>query len=250
MKRIRGLPDPPAGLQDYLEAETQRASWEGFRSHDGGRAHRELIQDLTDLQHRLCGYCEIGLTELDHQVEHVLPRSDPVQGRSLALDYRNLIACCKGGTRRGSEDSRYLRPVRRNRSCGEKKGACMIPASLEPRNLPALPSLVRVFDDGRIEADAAACASLGASPEDVNRTIEMLNLNARRLRVARERRWRALNDEWGDWAGLSDRDHLHGAARRELLPDHGRLPQFFTTARSYFGPVAERVLGEAPQAWI
>ena len=126
----------------------------------------------------------------------------------------------------------------------------MIPASLEPRNLPALPSLVRVFDDGRIEADAAACTSLGASPEDVNRTIEMLNLNARRLRVARERRWRALNDEWGDWTGLADRDHLHGAARRELLPAPDRLPQFFTTARSYFGPVAERVLGEAPQAWI
>ena len=103
-----------------------------------------------------------------------------MQGPSLALDYRNLIACCKGGTRRGSDDSRYLRPVRLNRSCGEKKGDSMIPASLEPRNLPALPSLVRVFDDGRIAADAAACTSLGASPEDVNRTIEMLNLNARR----------------------------------------------------------------------
>lgn len=251
MKRIRGLPRGTPGLEDYFEVETQRASWEGFRSHDGGRAHRDLIQELTDLQHGLCGYCEIGLIELDHQVEHVVPRSDPVQGPSLALDYRNLIACCKGGTRRGNDDSRYLEPVRRNRSCGEKKGARMIPASLEPRSLPARPSLLRVFDDGRIEADSAACASMGVSPEDVNRIIEMLNLNARRLRVARERRWRALNDEWGDWTErLADRDHLHGAARRELLPDRGRLSQFFTTARSYFGPVAERVLGEAPQAWI
>ena len=92
---------------------------------------------------------------------------------------------------------------------------------------------------------------MGVSPEDVNGIIEMLNLNARRLREARERRWRALNDEWGDWTErLADRDHLHEAARRELLPDRGRLPPFFTTARSYFGPVAERVLGEAPQAWI
>ena len=124
----------------------------------------------------------------------------------------------------------------------------MIPAPLDPRNLPALPSLLRVFDDGRIEADAAACTSAGVSPEDVNRTIETLNLNARRLRAARESRWRTLNEEWGDW---TDRHHLHEAARRELLPlDRGRLPQFFTTARSYFGPVAERVLGEVPQAWI
>ena len=174
-----------------------------------------------------------------------------MQGPSRALDYRNLIACCKGGTRRGTDGSRYLRPVRRNRSCGEEKGARMIPASLEPRNLPALPSLLRVFDDGRIEADAAACTSVGVSPEDVNRTIETLNLNAKRLRVARERRWRALNDEWGHWPErLADRDHLHAAARRELVPADGRLPQFFTTARSYFGPVAERVLGEAPREWI
>ena len=35
----------------------------------------------------------------------------------------------------------------------------MIPGAPEPRSLPALPSLVRVFDDGRIEADAAACTS-------------------------------------------------------------------------------------------
>ena len=251
MKRIRRLPDRPPGLQDYLEVETRRASWEGFRSHDGGRAHRGLIPELTDCQHGLCGYCEISLTELDHQVEHVVPRSDPVQGPSLALDYRNLIACCKGGTRRGSEDSRYREPVRRNRSCGEKKGARMIPTFLEPRNLPALPSLLRVFDDGRIEADSAACTSMGVSPEDVNRTIEMVNLNARRLREARERHWRALNDEWGAWTErLADGDHLHEAARRELLPDRGRLPQFFTTARSYFGPVAERVLREAPREWL
>ena len=251
MKRIRGLPRGTPGLEDYLAVEMQRASWEGFRSHDGGRAHRELIQELTDLQHGLCSYCEISLTELDHQVEHVVPRSDPVQGRSLALDYRNLIACCKGGTRRGRDGNRYLEPVRRNRSCGEEKDARMLPTSLEPRNLPARPSLLRVFDDGHIEADSTACTHMGVSPEDVNRMIEMLNLNARRLRKARERRWWALSDEWGDWAErLADQGYLHEAARRELLPDPGRLPQFFTTARSYFGPVAERVLAEAPQTWV
>ena len=30
VKRIRRLPDRSAGLQDYLEVETQRASWEGL----------------------------------------------------------------------------------------------------------------------------------------------------------------------------------------------------------------------------
>ena len=59
MKRIRRLPDSPAGLEDYLEVETRKASWDGFRSHDGGRAHRGLIRALTDRQHGVCGYCEI-----------------------------------------------------------------------------------------------------------------------------------------------------------------------------------------------
>ena len=41
------------------------------------------------------------------------------------------------------------------------------------------------------------------------------------------------------------------AARMELLPgEDGRLPRFFTTSRSYFYPVAEEILAEAPQDWI
>ena len=119
---------------------------------------------------------------------------------------------------------------------------------VDPRNLPALPSLMRVLDDGLIEADVAACTSEGVSATDVTRTIELLNLNARRLRTARERRWRALNEEWEQSFG--DPDEMRGAARRELLPDGGRLRRFFTTTRCYFGLVAERVLQEQPRGWI
>ena len=248
MKRIRRLPGCPLGLKDYLDVETQRASWDGLRSHDRGRAHRGLIEGLTDVQHGLCGYCEIGLTERDRQVEHVVPQSDPVQGASRALDFRNLIACCKGGTARSSDVNRYLRPVRRNRSCGEEKGERMPSEFLDPRELPALPSLMRVFDDGRIEADAAACAFAGVSASHVNRTIEVLNLNAGRLRIQRERRWRALNAAWGELFG--DTDVMREVAKGELLPVGGGLPEFFTTKRSYFGLVAERILAEAPRAWV
>ena len=119
---------------------------------------------------------------------------------------------------------------------------------MDPRDLPALPSLVRVLGDGRIEADMAACASAGVSAGDVNQTIEVLNLNARRLRIARERRWSALSEAWGELLG--DSELRYRAARSELLPVDGRLPEFFTTARCYFGPLAERVLDEPPRAWI
>ena len=46
------------------------------------------------------------------------------------------------------------------------------------------------------------------------------------------------------------RDELLKAARDELLPANGRLRRFFTTSRSYFGPIAEQVLDEPPRAWV
>ena len=57
---------------------------------------------------------------------------------------------------------------------------------------------------------------MGVSANRVTLTIEVLNLNAERLRLARERRWSALNDEWGDF--LDDPDTMREAARSELLP--------------------------------
>lgn len=248
MKRIRRLPDRTPGLEDYLKVETQRASWDGFRSHDGGRAYRGLVEELTELQHGLCGYCETSLTERDRQVEHVVPRSDPVQGASRALDFRNLMACCKGGTARSRDADRYLPPVNRHRSCGEAKGGRVNGEFVDPRNLPSLPALMKVRDDGSIEADLAACASAGVSADHVTRTIEVLNLNAGRLRIAREKRWRALNDEWREW--FDDPDRMNEAARDELLPTNDRLRRFFTTSRSYFGAIGERVLDEHPRTWV
>lgn len=85
------------------------------------------------------------------------------------------------------------------------------------------------------------------SATSVTLTIELLNLNARRLRVVRAKRWRALNDEWGE--RLADTEEMQRAARIEVLPVDGRLPEFFTTSRSYFGPAAERVLQEQPRTW-
>ena len=248
MKRIRSLRDRTPGLTDYLEVETQRASWEGFRSHDGGRAYREVVETLTNLQRGLCGYCEIRLTEVDRQVEHVVPQSHPRRGTLLALAVENLMACCKGGTAYRDDPDRYWKPVKQNRSCGEAKGDRADSEFMDPRALPEFPSLIRVLDDGQVEADPEACGSEGMSATSVTLTIELLNLNARRLRVARAKRWRALNDEWGE--RLADTEEMQRAARIEVLPVDGRLPEFFTTSRSYFGPAAERVLQEQPRTWV
>ena len=256
MKRIRGLAGPTPGLADYLDCEGGAANWDRFRSHQAGAAYRELLEALQDIQHRLCGYCEIDLIEADRQVEHVVPRhplrprKDPPGDGERDLDAHNLIACCRGGTLPFStaDEERRRDPVKHNRSCGEAKGNSSDPAFLDPRSLPTLP-LMRVRMDGRIEADEDACTAAGVPVRSVRRTIGTLCLNVERLRRARARRWRALNANWGDW--LDDAEVLAAAARAELLPDDaGRLPRFFTTSRSFFGPLGERVLAEEPRGWL
>ena len=73
MKRIQPLDGPTPGLADYLEGDGHQANWDGFGSHHGGAAKRELTESLCSIQHGLCGYCEIDITENDRQVEHVIP---------------------------------------------------------------------------------------------------------------------------------------------------------------------------------
>ena len=98
MKKIRDLDNPTPGLAKYLNSAGSKANWDEFRDHNQGASHKELIEKLIDLQHELCAYCEINLTETDRQIEHVVPRSDPQRGAEKEVAVTNMIACCKGGT--------------------------------------------------------------------------------------------------------------------------------------------------------
>ena len=258
MKRIRELNKPTLGLAEYRDAIGDDANWEGFRDHNVGASHNELIEKLIDVQHGLCGYCEINLTEIDRQIEHAIPRGDLQHGASREVDITNMIACCKGGTspvfassERSSDEDRYLEPVKDNMSCGQAKGDLNNANFLDPRKLPALPSLTKVLVNGRIEVDEEACKSEGIPAARVTRTIEILNLNAERLRSAREKQWNDLEEEADQIGDPDDSDIMDAWMRSVLMPDDaGRLVSFFTTARSYFGPPAGRVLKQQPQAWI
>ena len=250
MKRIQRMDHATAGLEAYLAEEgNKEKDWDGFRSHDAGASYRKLAEALMDIQHGLCGYCEVDIVEGDRQVEHVVPQSDPQQGVANALDYANLIACCKGGTLLTEDDERRRNPVKRNRSCGEAKGDLVDADFIDPRSLPALPSLLQVNFEGRIETDMDACATFGIAADKVEKTIDILGLNVERLRRAREARWNALSENWK--SHFDNRTVMAAAARSELLPDAvGGLAKFFTTNRSYFAPLSEDILEESPQAWI
>ena len=249
MKRIRTLRDTQHGLVAYLEVEADDASWDRFRSHEAGAAYRELRSTLIDLQHGLCGYCEARLVEPHVQVEHVVPQRDPDDGLRRELDETNMLACCLGGTKDVGDREQFLPPVRESTSCGQAKGGDADARFVDPRTVPALPALVTVRDSGEIEAAPVACAATGIPAEHVAHNIGVLGLDVRRLRQARRRRWHDLNRMIEN--GLNDLDLITEAARQELTPgENDDLPAFFTTARSFFGPVAEVVLGEHPQAWI
>ena len=253
MKRIGVVPDPTPGLGEYLDS-VENANWEEFRSHDAGASLRELRGTLARNQHSLCAYCEIEIKEPRRQIEHVIPRSGDAAGEQRALDIANMVACCMGGTvpvasPQGQERDDYFRtPVRDNMSCGQAKGNRRDEAFLEPRELPEYPSLVRVRDNGLLEVDHGACQAAGVRPDRVGRTIEILNLNAERLQLARQK-WRSDLVEAAQRAGEADR--MIAWIRAVLTPDRdGGLSRFFTTSRCYFGPEAERILDEQPRAWI
>ena len=250
MKRIQRLSAPTAGLIAYLQEESEQArSWKGFKSHEAGASYKELIETLVAIQHGLCGYCEIEIKERDRQVEHVMPQSDPVEGAKRTLDQTNMIACCKGGTLHTDDNERRLEPVKHNRSCGQAKGNIVDDNFIDPRTLPALPSLLHVNFDGQIEADKDSCDACGIAADKVQKTIDILGLNAERLRLARESRWKALSENWENH--FDDDAVMQAAARSELLPgEDGCLEKYFTTNRAYFSPISEEILGEDPRIWI
>ena len=78
--------------------------------------------------------------------------------------------------------------------------------------------------------------------------MEVLNLNAERLRLARERWW---NDLVESSKYFNDPAQIGAWVREVLTPDEDdRLVPFFTTSRAYFGSLGECILVEPPQAWI
>ena len=255
MKRIQKLRNPTPRLAAYLARTGSKASWERFR-HNARKAYQELVETLMKLQHGLCGYCEIALRDDDRQIEHVIPRSDPNRGAPHALDVANMISCCRGGELgklfgpAGKNDQeRFLLPLPDNRSCGQAKENNTDVGFVDPRTLPALPSLTRVLPDGKIEADTDACQAHSISAARIEKTIVILGLNVERLRVAREKRWNALNDNWASY--FDDPVVMERAASGELLQNSdGNLPQFFTTSRSYFSAFGENVLAEHTKEWI
>lgn len=50
-------------------------------------------------QHGLCAYCMARVTDTrDFPIEHIIPRSTPLTGDGLSLDWKNMVLSCDGGS--------------------------------------------------------------------------------------------------------------------------------------------------------
>jgi uncharacterized protein (TIGR02646 family) len=261
MKRINGLPAAPAVLAQFVSDPSTPNTWPAFGNYQAGAGRKELTAALVEQQHGLCAYCEIALVSDDTRVEHFVPQSDPVFGATLAVDHRNLMAVCMGGsnanfgpTALNPDPGRYLDPVRANMSCDAAKGNTPATMFLDPRSVPAFPSLFSVNEDGVLSADPASCATQGLDVTAVETHILGLRLNVGRLRNQREAVRAALTQTYQIFSERPQpifQQQLLAFAENQLLPDESnRLSRFFTTTRSFFGPIAEQILEHPPHAWI
>ena len=265
MKHVPRGPAAPPAMAAYVAAHPTDTNatgtdagkaWERFRNDE---AYGELRQALVTAQRGLCGYCEQRLTQGDgglfvnnQQIEHMLAKTG---GPGRVLDPSNLMLCCGGGCYR-EKDRSYFDSVRHydgdaNVSCGQRKGDGDLGVGCDPRTFPGTPSLVNVALDGKITANDVACRAAGVDPIVLNDTIKrVLNLNCERLRVAREKRLRAITEEFLWLAGeLFKRTTLPDAARLSvgeslvegrLAPDtHGYLRAFWSVERQYLAPWSE-----------
>ena len=78
--------------------------------------------------------------------------------------------------------------------------------------------------------------------------MKVLNLNAERLCLARERWWSDLVETS---THFNDPTQIGAWVREVLTPgEDDRLIPSFTTSRAYFGRLGERILAQPPQDWI
>jgi len=253
MKHVRSLQGEPGSLGDYRrlpQSGANRAAgyatevWKRFKTR-APDAYQELRDSLASRQQGLCMYCESliveptsgTLTQDSYLVEHVLPKSGAA-GR--VLDWQNLALSCW---------VQYA--SRQNKTCGDAKSYHDLPAGCDPRQLPLVPGLLEVSSVGLLRPNAQHCTAFGLQSQDLEKAIDLLNLNAEPLRKKRQTTRDTLREKYtellrtltANGATTTAVAHaLKAFIASRLQPDNGLLKSFWTTERCELGAIAE--------AWI
>ena len=238
VKRILKGPEPDTLAR--FRAARPDATWEEMKNDacGGQEAYQDCrTQTLAD-QFGLCAYCECGLKDEAGKItiEHIHPKSDASSAHNWHLDWRNLVANCRGGENEGGPET----PLPDNLSCGSRKGDDRL--AVNPLELPAFPNLFD-FDKGagHLLPNRAACAEAGVDADALEDALETLNLNCPRLTRKRrevlfavERRLKIAQRK-----GYEPRCGMAEVARSFF---QNRWPECFTTIRCCLGKAAEDYL--------
>ncbi len=210
-------------------ASDAKRRWSSFR-------HKREIKDLLLCeQFRLCAYSEIRSDRegMDYHIEHVRPKS---QFPADTFLYANLVVSALSDV--------GLQALRTEEVFGGHAKGSDYDGQLFLSCLnPDCSRFFAYFSDGRVEP------ANGLDPAEQDKARyprDLLNLNSPFLVNRRRRWWDELNSLLQQH--LDDDQSVYHLAAVDLLPTNGRLSQFFSITRQFFGPVAQQVLKDgAPE---
>lgn len=250
VKRVPKSQPEPNCLRSYREEEPV-ATWDQFKDEAqtcyGGA--NGVLETLEKDQGGLCAYCETKINALDRQVAHFHPKDDSTPARNWHLDWENLWLACKGGTNPTlqGDKARYLEPIKDNRSCDEAKENNIVDdVVLHPRAIPAFPRVFKFHtsaDCVEMRVDVEGCEAAGINADRASKTLEVFNLNCRRLTAARMAIFAEIEHGVKRISSLPDRDEkLRLYTQARLAKSGNDWPAYFTMIRWRFGRFAEDYL--------
>jgi uncharacterized protein (TIGR02646 family) len=239
MKKVLKSPEPEE-LKNYKKRYSSQ--FKRYADLKKNRAFEKVRDTLASDQKGLCAYCEMSLHENNRSVEHFIPCNQSTKENNYDLDWQNMLAIClpPGGMK--DDDLKNPQLLKDSPCCGKKKDGD-IPDSrlLNPLNLPTLRLFKFSSKDGEIRPDEKACEDSGIPIENVQFTIDTLELNVQRLKDQRlvviDEINKELDDETIDINDLEEK-----IAAEELGYGTDDWPPFFTTIRWVLGAGAERHL--------
>jgi uncharacterized protein (TIGR02646 family) len=251
VKRVQKSQPEPECLRDY-RTQNPHGTWDEFKDESQAcySGQRGILQTLVQDQSGVCAYCEATVTNSDRQVAHFHPKSDSTTAKNWHLDWDNLWLACKGGTNAmlAAETSRFLPPVKDNRSCDEATESRVIDEQvIHPHDIPAFPRIFRFHTSAdcveiRVDEENCGVAAIDIGKAEMNVTV--FNLNCRRLTAARMEAFAEIERQVKRLRTRPDRtEKLQMLARAQLAKrDDGTWPAYFTMIRWRFGKLAEDYL--------
>jgi uncharacterized protein (TIGR02646 family) len=239
VKKVLKSPEP-VELKNYKKRYSSQ--FKRYADLKKNRAFEKVRDTLASDQKGLCAYCEMSLHENNRSVEHFIPCNQSTKENNHDLDWQNMLAIClpPGGLK--DEDLENPQLLKDSPCCGKKKDG-NIPDGrlLNPLNLPTLRLFKFSSKDGEIRPDEISCLKFSIPIENVQFTIDTLELNVQRLKNLRlaviDEIVKELDDETIDINDLEEK-----IAAEYFGHGTDNWPPFFTTLRWVLGAGAERHL--------